>query len=85
MADLIIVMAKPVKRPPNLDAPLMKSRIHRRDQHTGFEVLHRCRFMGIRAIENGLLRFNDMKILLKISSGAEAVDSSALATLNDDG
>ncbi|NCF70849.1 MAG: DNA polymerase II, partial [Chlamydiales bacterium] len=28
----------------------------------GFEVLHRCRFMGIRAIANGLLRFKDVKV-----------------------
>lgn len=28
----------------------------------GFEVVHRCDFMGIRGIQNGLLRFNDVKI-----------------------
>ncbi len=28
----------------------------------GFEVVHRCDFMGIRAIQNGLLRFNDVKV-----------------------
>lgn len=28
----------------------------------GFETVHRCDFMGIRAIQNGLLRFKDVKI-----------------------
>jgi alkylation response protein AidB-like acyl-CoA dehydrogenase len=28
----------------------------------GFEVVHRCDFMGIRGIQNGLLRFNNCKI-----------------------
>lgn len=28
----------------------------------GFETVHRCEFMGIRAIQNGLLRFKDVKI-----------------------
>ncbi|HPO85508.1 MAG TPA: acyl-CoA dehydrogenase family protein [Candidatus Hydrogenedentes bacterium] len=28
----------------------------------GFEVVHRCEFMGIRGISNGLLRFRDVKV-----------------------
>jgi alkylation response protein AidB-like acyl-CoA dehydrogenase len=28
----------------------------------GFEVLHRCRFMGLNGIQNGLLRFHDVKV-----------------------
>lgn len=28
----------------------------------GFEVVHRCSFMGIRGISNGLLRFNNVKV-----------------------
>jgi len=28
----------------------------------GFETVHRCDFMGIRGIQNGLLRFNNVKI-----------------------
>lgn len=31
-------------------------------KNEGFEVLHRCRFMGIRAIANGLLRFKDFYV-----------------------
>ena len=28
----------------------------------GVEVLHRCHFMGIRAIENGLIRFTNVQL-----------------------
>jgi alkylation response protein AidB-like acyl-CoA dehydrogenase len=28
----------------------------------GVEVAHRCRFMGLKAIENGLIRFTDVKV-----------------------
>jgi alkylation response protein AidB-like acyl-CoA dehydrogenase len=28
----------------------------------GFEVLHRCRFMGLNGIQNGLIRFKDVKV-----------------------
>lgn len=28
----------------------------------GFEIVHRCDFMGIRGIQNGLLRFNNVKV-----------------------
>lgn len=62
VADLIVVMA----RTPSI---VVKGR--ERQQITalivekdmpGFEVVHRCQFMGIRAIQNGLLRFRDVKV-----------------------
>ncbi|HTI65466.1 MAG TPA: acyl-CoA dehydrogenase family protein [Gemmatimonadaceae bacterium] len=28
----------------------------------GVEVVHRCRFMGLKAIENGVIRFNDVRV-----------------------
>jgi alkylation response protein AidB-like acyl-CoA dehydrogenase len=28
----------------------------------GFEVVHRCRFMGLNGVQNGLLRFNNVKV-----------------------
>jgi hypothetical protein len=28
----------------------------------GVEVVHRCRFMGLKAIENGVIRFTNVKI-----------------------
>lgn len=49
----------------------------------GFEVVHRCEFMGIRAIENGLLRFTNVKVprdavIGDVNKGLKL----ALATLN---
>src|SRR4030095_15887751 len=29
---------------------------------SGVEVVHRCRFMGLRAMENGLIRFSNVKV-----------------------
>ena len=28
----------------------------------GVEIVHRCRFMGLKAIENGVIRFNDVRV-----------------------
>src|SRR3954465_928405 len=30
--------------------------------YPGVEVVHRCRFMGLKAIENGVIGFNDVKV-----------------------
>src|SRR3954462_2692360 len=30
--------------------------------YPGVEVVHRCRFMGLKAIENGVIRFNNVKV-----------------------
>jgi alkylation response protein AidB-like acyl-CoA dehydrogenase len=62
VADYIVVMAR---------TPDVEKRGKMRKQITafvvdtktpGFEILHRCRFMGIRAIQNGLIRFNNLKV-----------------------
>ena len=62
-ADLFVVMAR---------TPDVASRDGRpRKQITAFivegtapgvEVVHRCRFMGLRAMENGLIRFNNVRV-----------------------
>ncbi|MFN8580967.1 MAG: acyl-CoA dehydrogenase family protein [Gemmatimonadaceae bacterium] len=62
-AELFVVMA----RTPDVVLPTGK----RRKQITAFivdastpgvEVLHRCRFMGLKAIENGWIRFRDVRV-----------------------
>ncbi len=61
-AELIVVMAA---------TPSIKVRGQDKKQITafiletdspGFEVVHKCSFMGIRGISNGLLRFNNIKV-----------------------
>ena len=62
-ADLFVVMA----RTPDEQRPDGK----KRRQITAFivegtapgvEIVHRCRFMGLRAMENGLIRFNNVRV-----------------------
>lgn len=50
----------------------------------GLEILHRCKFMGIKAIENGLLQFTNVKVPVEnVVGGVGKGLKVALATLND--
>ncbi|MBI4432656.1 MAG: acyl-CoA dehydrogenase family protein [Candidatus Omnitrophica bacterium] len=62
IADVIVVMAK---------TPSVMVHGREKTQITafivekgmpGFEVLHRCSFMGLKGIQNGLLKFTDVKV-----------------------
>jgi hypothetical protein len=62
VAEVIVVMAR---------TPPAQVRGKERQQITafiversmpGFEVVHRCSFMGLRGIQNGVLRFTDVKV-----------------------
>lgn len=61
-AEILIVMAltepKVVagKEKPQITAFIVES------SEPGFEVIHRCTFMGLRGISNGVLRFNNVKV-----------------------
>src|SRR3989338_7993210 len=62
IADVLIVMAK---TPPKIVHGKEKTQITAfivEKGMPGFEVVHRCMFMGLKGIQNGLLRFKDVKV-----------------------
>src|SRR3989338_7578562 len=62
IADVLVVMAK---TPPKMVHGKEKTQITAfivEKGAPGFEVMHRCSFMGLKGIQNGLLRFKDVKV-----------------------
>ncbi|MCG3176745.1 MAG: putative acyl-CoA dehydrogenase FadE10 [Candidatus Omnitrophica bacterium] len=62
IADILIVMAK---TPPKIVRGKEKTQITAfivEKGTPGFEIVHRCKFMGLNGIQNGLLRFKDVKV-----------------------
>jgi len=83
VADLLVVMAK---TPPKIVKGKEKIQITAfivEKEMPGVEVLHHCRFMGLNAMENGIIKFNNVKvpaenIIYEVGHGLKM----ALATLN---
>lgn len=62
VADILIVMAQ---TPPQMIKGRERKQITAfivEKSMGGIEVLHRCRFMGLSGIQNGLLKFNNVKV-----------------------
>ena len=62
VADLLVVMAV---TPPKIERGKEKKQITAFIVETktpGFEVAYRCKFMGLNAIQNGVLKFNNLKV-----------------------
>jgi len=62
IADVLVVMARTPSRFVNGREKKQISAFIVDSNTPGFEVVHRCQFMGLRAVQNALLRFNQVRV-----------------------
>lgn len=62
IADIMVVMAQTAPKIVNGKERAQITALVVEKSMPGIEVLHRCDFMGIRAIQNGLIRFTNVRV-----------------------
>lgn len=77
LAELIVVMARHADKPKELSAFILEMNTH------GIKINHRCRFMGLRALANADMTFENVKIPKENIIGSEGAGLKiAFVTLN---
>ena len=61
-AELLVVMARTPDAVVNGKSRKQITAFIVETSWPGVEIVHRCRFMGLKALENGVIRFNDVRI-----------------------